>query len=69
MFIELLDDANTTCSIFKKNNSIYTCFILVIQHFIDKNKLFKRKYYFFFIKIAYYTHMGQAITIQKHANI
>jgi hypothetical protein len=22
-----------------------------------------------FIQIAYYTHMGQAITIQKHANI
>ena len=32
----------------KKNNSTYTCFILVIQHFIDKNKLFKRKYYYFF---------------------
>ena len=32
----------------KKKNSTYTCFILVIQHFIDKNKLFKRKYYYFF---------------------
>jgi hypothetical protein len=25
--------------------------------------------YVLFIQIAYYTHMGQAITIQKHANI
>ena len=41
----------------KKNNSTYTCFILVIQHFIDKNKLFKRKYYYFFIQIAYYIHI------------
>ena len=24
---------------------------------------------YLFIQIAYYTHMGQAITIQKHANI
>ena len=32
----------------KENNSTYTCFILVIQHFIDKNKLFKRKYYYIF---------------------
>ena len=24
---------------------------------------------YLFIQIAYYTHMGQAITMQKHANI
>ena len=24
-------------NLLKKNNSTYTCFILVIQHFIDKN--------------------------------
>ena len=27
------------------------------------------KFIYLFIQIAYYTHMGQAITIQKHANI
>ena len=26
-------------------------------------------YFYLFIQIAYYTHMGQAITIQKYANV
>jgi hypothetical protein len=41
------------------------------QHY-EKNKCkncIKMKNVNLFIQIAYYTHMGQAITIQKHANI
>ena len=47
IIVELCDDANTTCSNFLKNfhNPLYKWFIRAIHHFIDKNKLFKRKYY------------------------
>jgi hypothetical protein len=34
-----------------------------------KQGLLKKLFIYLFIQIAYYTHMGQAITIQKHANI
>ena len=50
----------------KKKKSTYTCFILVIQHFIDKNKLFKKNIIIFSspgpkVQVNYCHHLASVV--------
>ena len=56
---------------FFKNSTTHYISDLFMQFIISLTKInfSKENIIIFFIQIAYYTHMGQAITIQKHANI
>ena len=69
--VELRNDVNTRVQTLKKKSTTHYISDLFMQFIISLTKInfSKENIIIFFIQIAYYTHMGQAITIQKHANI